>query len=343
MGRDRAIARRDFLRDAASTLGAGLLPVPLGLAGLACGNESRAGAVIRDPRPAGEASSPAPPESQAPMLKRPIPSTGEEIPVIGMGTWQTFDPPTMDEASLAPLADVLRIFAGSGGTVVDASPMYGKSEAVTGQLAERLKLSARLFIATKVWTRGERAGIRQMEQSMAELRRERVELMQVHNLVDWRTHLATLRRWKDEGRVRYIGVTHYQVSAFGELEAIVRRERLDFVQLPYSAALRDAEARLLPAAAEAGTAVLVNRPFEGGSLFGAVRGVPVPPEVQRYAGTWGQAFLKFILAHPAVTCVIPATSDPRHMRDNVGAGNGPLPSGAERDALSSLLRRPVRG
>ena len=302
------IDRRNFIRGAALAIGAGLIPNHLA-------------------------------QAKAPMLKRPIPSTGEALPVIGMGTWQTFDPPTVDEASLAPLADVLRVFAGAGGTVVDASPMYGKSESVTGQLTERLKLNDRLFIATKVWTRGERAGIGQMEQSMSELRRERVELMQVHNLVDWRTQLATLRRWKEEGRVRYIGVTHYQVSAFGELEAIVRRERVDFVQLPYSAGLRHAEARLLPTAADTGTAVLVNRPFEGGSLFGAVRGVPVPAEVQRYATSWGQAFLKFIVAHPAVTCVIPATSNPRHMRDNVGAGHGPLPTESERDALARLVRR----
>ena len=305
---DPFIARREFLRGAALALAAGAIPIH-------------------------------PIRAQAPMLKRAIPSSGEEVPIIGMGTWQTFDPAVVDEASLAPLADVLRVFAGAGGTVVDASPMYGKSESVTGQLTERLKLNHRLFIATKVWTRGERAGVQQMERSLAELRRDRVELMQVHNLVDWRTHLATLRRWKDKGRVRYIGVTHYQVSAFGELEAIVRRERLDFVQLPYSAALRDAEARLLPTAADTGTAVLVNRPFEGGSLFTAVRGAPLPPGVQRYASSWGQAFLKFIVAHPAVTCVIPATANPKHMRDNVGAGNGPLPTESERDTLARLLRR----
>src|SRR5688500_1275806 len=308
MTSDSLIARREFLRAAALAIGAGGIPIQ-------------------------------PIRAQAPMLKRPIPSTGEEVPIIGMGTWQTFDPAVVDEASIAPLADVLRVFAGAGGRVVDASPMYGKSESVTGRLTERLKLNDRLFIATKVWTRGGRAGVQQMERSLAELRRERVELMQVHNLVGWRTHLTTLRRWKDEGRVRYIGVTHYQVSAFGELEAIVRRERLDFVQLPYSAALRDAEARLLPTAADTGTAVLVNRPFEGGSLFTATRGAPLPPAVQRYASSWGQAFLKFIVAHPAVTCVIPATGNPRHMRDNVSAGNGPMPTEAERDALAQLLRR----
>ena len=303
-----SIGRRDFLQGAVLALGAGAFPL----------HSIRA---------------------QAPMLKRPIPSSGEEVPVVGMGTWQTFDPPRTDEASLAPLAEVLRVFAGAGGRVVDASPMYGKSESVTGILSDRLGLNDRLFMATKVWTRGERAGLAQMEQSLAELRRERLELMQVHNLVDWRTHLTTLRRWKEEGRVRYIGVTHYQVSAFGELESIVRRERLDFVQLPYSAGLRHAEARLLPTAADTGTAVLVNRPFEGGSLFGAVRDVTLPPAVQRYASSWGQAFLKFIIAHPAVTCVIPATGNPRHMQDNVAAGTGALPGEAERDALARMLRR----
>lgn len=313
-------SRRDFLREvAAVALGAGVAPL---LPRFPTSPEPRG------PIPAAAAST---------MLTRPIPSSGERLPVMGLGTWQTFDPPAVNEASLAPLADVLRAFVDAGGTVVDSSPMYGKSEEVTGLLAERLRVNDRLFVATKVWTRGERAGIRQMEQSLSELRRDRVELMQVHNLVDWRTHLATLRRWKEEGRIKYVGVTHYQVSAFGELEAIIRRERLDFVQLPYSAGLRAAESRLLPAAADAGTAVMVNRPFEGGSLFGRVRGRALPEGVKRYAESWGQAFLKFIVAHPAVTCVIPATGNPRHLRDNVGAGTGPLPTADERDALAEML------
>ena len=272
------------------------------------------------------------------MLTRTIPSSGEAVPAVGMGTWQTFDPPSMSAEALAPLEEVLRIFRDAGGRLVDSSPMYGKSEDVTGLLSERIGANRELFIATKVWTSGERAGVRQMEESMRLLRRpQRLELMQVHNLVDWRTHLATLRRWKEAGRVRYIGVTHYQTHAFDELERIVRGERVDFVQLPYSIALRDAERRLLPAAADSGTAVLVNRPFEGGDLFGQVRGKPIPDFVRPFAESWAQAFLKFLLAHPAVTCVIPATSKPRNMRDNVGAGAGRLPDERERAQLARLF------
>jgi diketogulonate reductase-like aldo/keto reductase len=271
------------------------------------------------------------------MISRTIPSTGEAIPVIGLGTWLTFDPPNTSDASLAPLTEVLRVFHEAGGRLVDSSPMYGKSESVTGLLSERLRINESLFIATKVWTQGERAGVEQMQRSSAELKRQRVDLMQVHNLVDWRTHLKTLRAWKDAGRVRYIGVTHYQRSAFDELERIVRQERIDFVQLPYSITLRDAERRLLPACAESKVAVLVNRPFEGGDLFGSVRGKPIPDFVAPFASSWGQAFLKFIVAHPAVTCVIPATSNPRHMQDDVQAGFGELPDASARERLAKLV------
>jgi diketogulonate reductase-like aldo/keto reductase len=298
------LSRREFVRDGLWTLAAGP-------------------AIVRS--------------NQRSMLTRAIPSSGETVPAIGMGTWQTFDPPDTGEKSLAPLAEVFRIFHDAGGRVVDSSPMYGKSERVTGLLSERLRINPSLFVATKVWTQGEQAGVRQMERSRAELRRERLELMQVHNLVDWRTHLATLRWWKERGRVRYIGVTHYQRSAFDELERIVRRERIDFVQLPYSVAVREAEQRLLPACADSGVAVLVNRPFEEGALFGSVRGRALPEFATRFANTWGQAFLKFIVAHPAVTCVIPATSNPRHMQDNVQAGVGPLPTGEERERLARLV------
>ncbi|HKG94405.1 MAG TPA: aldo/keto reductase [Gemmatimonadaceae bacterium] len=276
--------------------------------------------------------------TRARMLTRTIPSSGEAVPAVGMGTWQTFDPPSLSAESLAPLEEVLRVFRDAGGRLVDSSPMYGKSEDVTGRLSERIGANGELFIATKVWTSGERAGARQMEESMRLLHRPRqLDLIQVHNLVDWRTHLATLRRWKEAGRVRYIGVTHYQTHAFDELERVIRREKVDFIQLPYSIALRDAERRLLPAAAESGTAVLVNRPFEGGDLFGQVRGKPVPDFVRPFAESWAQAFLKFILAHPAVTCVIPATSKPRNMRDNVAAGAGRLPDEGERERLVRLF------
>lgn len=272
------------------------------------------------------------------LLQRGIPSSGERIPAVGLGTWQSFDPSRLDESSLQPLRETLRIFYDAGARVVDSSPMYGKSERVVGDLSTELRLNESLFVATKVWTSGERDGIRQMEQSMKELRRSHVELMQVHNLVDWRTHLKTLRAWKASGRVRYIGVTHYQTSAFDELEAIIRREKIDFVQLPYSVGLRDAEQRLLPAAADAGVAVIVNRPFEGGTLFRSVVGTPVPESVRAFAATWPQAFLKFILAHPTVTCVIPGTGNPKHAADNLQAGLGRLPDESEQAALVRVLR-----
>jgi diketogulonate reductase-like aldo/keto reductase len=270
------------------------------------------------------------------MLMRLIPSSKQKVPAIGMGTWQTFDPPRLDDASLAPLREVLKAFFDGGGRVVDSSPMYGKAEDVTGRLSSELKVNGELFLATKVWTEGEAAGVRQMEESLRRLRRERLDLIQVHNLLDWRTHLATLRKWKEQRRVRYIGVTHYVPSAFDALEKIVREEKVDFVQLPYSLGLREAEKRLLPAARDAGVAVLVNRPFEGGTLFASVRGKPVPEWVKPFADTWAQAFLKFLLANEAVTCVIPATSKPEHMRDNLAAAYGRLPTPDECSKLSSL-------
>ena len=321
------LPRRDFLRRC-SEVGLGLCAVPL-----STGNEqsmARDGVRSEAGQSHGSQSGAA---SGAVMIQRTIASSGEKVPAVGMGTWQTFDPPDLSPGSLQPLEDVLGIFYEAGGRVVDSSPMYGSSERVTGLLSKRLGVNDELFIATKVWTSGESQGARQMERSLSELRRERLELMQVHNLVDWRTQLATLRRWKEAGRVKYIGVTHYQRSAFDELERIMKQERVDFVQLPYSIAMRAAEERLLPVAAETGTAVLVNRPFEGGSLFSRVRNRPLPEAARPFAESWGQAFLKYVLAHPAVTCVIPATSNPRHMRDNVGAGLGRLPSQEERARL----------
>ena len=271
------------------------------------------------------------------MSTRPIPRTGEALPVIGLGTWQTFDPPRRTAESLAPLEATLRALHAAGGRVVDSSPMYGASESIAGELAERAGLGDALFWATKVWTRGEADGVRQMEESARLLRRRRIDLLQVHNLVDWRTHLATLRRWQGEDRVRYVGVTHYQTSAFAELERIVAGERIDFVQLPYSVAVRDAEQRLLPAAQDAGVAVLVNLPFGGGGLLRRLGGEPLPASVREWAATWPQALLKFVLAHPAVTCVIPGTANPRHMTDDAAAGTGRLPDAAERAALVRVL------
>jgi aryl-alcohol dehydrogenase-like predicted oxidoreductase len=268
------------------------------------------------------------------MSTRPIPSTGEALPVIGIGTWQTFDVGT-SAAAREPLAAVLRLFFEAGGKVIDSSPMYGRAEDVAGALIAGLDARDHAFLATKVWTEGREAGIAQMRNSMRLMRAgQTIDLIQVHNLVDWRTHLETLRAWKEAGTVRYIGITHYTESAFDDLARVMRDERIDFVQLPYSVGVRAAEDRLLPLAAERGIAVIVNRPFEGGGLFRQARRQPLPDIAAELDCTsWAQLFLKFILAHPAVTCVIPGTGKVDHLVDNVGAGHGRLPDSAQRRRL----------
>jgi aryl-alcohol dehydrogenase-like predicted oxidoreductase len=272
------------------------------------------------------------------MRTRKVPRTGEAIPVIGLGTWSTFDVGP-DEAERAPRREVLRGFLAAGGRVIDSSPMYGRSEEVTGALLADLGDVPRPFLATKVWTRGRAAGEAQARESMRRMRASRLDLLQVHNLLDWQAHLPALRDLKAAGTIRYLGITHYARSAFDEMEQLLRREALDFVQLPYSAATRDAEARLLPAAAETGTAVLVMRPFEEGELFRKVKGRAVPAWAKELACTsWSQVFLKLILAHPAVTAVLPATANPRHLADNVAAGTGPMPDDALRRRMAEDLR-----
>jgi len=271
------------------------------------------------------------------MLSRRIPRSGEEIPVIGMGTWQTFDPPSPTPAVLDRLADVLRVFIDGGGRVIDSSPMYGRSEEHTGALLQRLRATDSMFMATKVWTSGAAAGRRQLDASSRLFHRARLDLEQVHNLVDWRAQLDMLRDSKREGRTRYIGVTHYTASSFDELEKVIRTEHVDFVQLPYSAGFRAAEARLLPAAADSGTAVIVNEPFQAGDLIARTRGKPLPDWAAPFGSSWAQLFLKFIIAHSAVTCVIPATANPDHMRDNVGAGGGQMLGPDERARLLRAL------
>lgn len=262
------------------------------------------------------------------MVTRKIPRTGEELPVIGLGTWQTFDVGNTD-AERAPLLSVLRTFFNAGGRLIDSSPMYGRAESVVGDLlaaAPPVSPGISPFLVTKVWTSGRTRGEEQMRTSMERMRTKKMDLMQIHNLVDWRTQLTTLRAWKASGKIRYLGVTHYQLDAFDELEAIIKKEAIDFVQLPYSIAVRKAEERLLPAAAEHQTAVIVMRPFEGGSLLRNVRGKPLPGWAADLGCTsWAQIFLKFILGHPAVTCPIPATSNPDHIADNVLAGVGRMP------------------
>jgi len=273
------------------------------------------------------------------LLKRPIPRSGELLPAVGVGTWQTFDVgPKAPERS--ELSEVLRMLAQSGGSVVDSSPMYGKSEGVVGDLATGLGLREKLFYATKVWTSGRDAGIRQMETSFRLMQTQRMDLMQVHNLLDLSVHAKTLREWKTAGRVRYIGITHYHEGAHAELERIVKTREWDFVQFNYSMAEREAETRLLPACADSGTAVLVNRPYSQGSLFPKVKGVALPKWAADFdCASWGQFFLKYLLAHPAVTCVIPGTRRTAHLRDNLGAGLGRLPDPAMRRRMVEYLDR----
>ena len=274
----------------------------------------------------------------ATQLRRVIPRSGEQIPAVGLGTWQTFDVGGSD-AERAPLREVLKRFVALGGTVIDSSPMYGESETVVGDLAGETGVHRSLFLATKVWTSGRDAGIRQMETSLKRLRTPKLDLMQVHNLVDWQTHLKTLRGWKEQGRVRYLGITHYTESAYADLERVMRAEKPEFVQLNYSIVSRIAEQRLLPLAQELGIAVLVNRPFEKAGLFGKVRDKALPAWAAEFdCASWAQFFLKFILAHPAVTCAIPATSKVKHLEDNMQAGLGRLPDAATREKMAQLVR-----
>lgn len=285
---------------------------------------------------AGARSRPLLADDRQPLLARPIPSSGEALPVIGLGTYRSFDIGASEEER-APVREVLRRFVDGGGRLIDSSPMYGRAESVVGELGAELGVGDRLFHATKVWTSGRAEGIAQMERSFARMGVARMDLMQVHNLLDADTHLATLRDWRRTGRIRYVGVTHYHAGAYGDLERVLLRGGIDFVQLNYSIVEREAEARLLPMAAERGVAVLVNRPFAQGGLFRRVRGQPLPDWASAAgADSWAQLFLKYILAHPAVTCAIPATGNPGHLLDNLAAGRGPMPDGALRHRIAEL-------
>ncbi len=271
------------------------------------------------------------------LHERPIPATGERIPAVGMGTWLTFDvaPGAEREARLA----VVREFFAGGGALLDSSPMYGYAEAVLGDLVPRAK-PARVFNATKVWTPTRFLGVRQMEESFRHWGVKRFDLMQVHNMLDWETHLVTLKEWKAAGRIRYLGITTSHGRRHDDLEAAMRRERFDFVQFSYSLADRDAEKRLLPLAAERGAGVIANRPFDGGDLFGAVKGKPLPGWAREIdCANWAQVFLKFVISHPAVTCAIPATTNPAHMREDIGGLVGRLPDAALRRRMAEDFSR----
>lgn len=272
------------------------------------------------------------------ILTRAIPSSGENLPCIGVGTWQTFD--VGDQASARnPLKEVLKTLVSKGGKVIDSSPMYGRSEEVVGDLSAEMNLNEKLFIATKVWTSGKEAGVRQMNESLKLLRREKMDLMQIHNLVDWQSHLHTLRSWKEEGKIRYIGITHYTESAYSSIEGILKNNPIDFLQINYSIISRKAEERLFPLAQEKKVAVLINQPFEEGALFQRTKEKTLPLWASEFdCKSWGQFFLKFILSHPAVTCVIPGTSKPHHMLDNMGAGFGRLPDPKQREKMAEVIK-----
>lgn len=269
-----------------------------------------------------------------PMWQRRIPASGESLPVIGLGTYQALD--VANTASeLAPLQEVLATLVGHGGSVIDSSPMYGNAETIAGELVTRMAIRDRVFLATKVWTSGREAGIRQMENSFARMRTDRMDLMQVHNLQDWKTHQKTMQAWRAEGRIRYLGITHYHAGAYDELERRLRTREWDFAQFNYSLAEREAEARLLPLAQELGVAVIVNRPYAQGSLFARTRGKPLPDWAADIdCTTWAQFFLKWIVSHPAVTCAIPASRKVEHMRQNALAGTGRMPDPAQRAAMA---------
>ena len=275
-------------------------------------------------------------ESSA-MLTRIIPSSGEKLPVIGLGTWRAFDV-DLNMATRRQLAEVLSLFVKLGGRVIDSSPMYGRAEQVIGDLTSAHGIREKLFLATKVWTRGKQSGIQSMERSMSLLRTKRIDLMQVHNLVDVNTQLATLQEWKQQGRIRYTGITHYESGAFTDIEKLMQNQKFDFLQINYSLMESEAEKRILPLAQEHGVAVIANRPFGSGDLFGKVRSKPLPEWVAEFdCHSWAQFFLKWIVANPDITCAIPATDKPSHLEDNMHGGIGRLPDAKLRHRMAELV------
>ena len=271
------------------------------------------------------------------LMTRKIPSTGEDIPAVGLGTWQVFDAGN-SAAARAPLRQVIAEFAKAGGKMIDSSPMYGSAESVAGDLVAELGLREKLFIATKVWTRGREDGIAEMERSFKRLRVTTMDLMQVHNLLDVDVHTKTINDMKAKGRVRHIGITHYTASAHGEVEKQLKKEKYDFLQINYSLAERESEKRLLPYCLQSKIAVIANRPFAEGAMFKRVRGKPLPPWAAEIGvASWAQYFLKWIVSHPAITCVIPGTGKPEHVADNVAAGFGALPDEKMRKQMAEYF------
>ena len=281
-----------------------------------------------------------PSQGKGSLLQRAIPSSGEMLPVIGLGTSRVFNA-VSSAAEREPLEEVVARLVKMGGKIVDTSPVYGRAEAVTGEIAAKLKLHDKLFLATKVWSNGKAEGIQQMGRSFDLLGKSKLDLIQVHNLTDWETQLATLQEWKKQGRIRYTGITHSTTSRQADVARVLERERVDFVQINYSLMEREADERVLPVAKDRGVGVIVNRPFGRGDLFGRVRGKSLPDWTAEIdCKSWAQFFLKWIVAHPTVTCAIPATSKPHHMEDNMQACFGRLPDEKMRrrmvEAMSAL-------
>lgn len=271
------------------------------------------------------------------VIKKTIPSTGESLSAIGLGTSRTFNVDS-STAAKSPLLEVMQAFFDNGGQLVDSSPMYGSAEAVTGALLEQVSNKQNLFTATKVWINGKSEGIEQMQQSMRRMGVDKIDLMQIHNLRDWQTHIDTLVEWKAQGKIRYIGITTSHGRYHDALEELLQQLPLDFVQLSYNILDRDVEQRLLPIAADKGIATLINRPYQRGGLFRKVRGQSLPEWAAEFdCASWGQFFLKFIVSHPDVTCVIPATSKLKHMVDNMTAGYGRLPDEATRRRMIKTI------
>jgi diketogulonate reductase-like aldo/keto reductase len=287
--------------------------------------------------PSGAQTSPAAGTGGKTMMTRVIPSSKEPLPAVGLGTYRGFDVAPSDPAYRS-LPAVLDALFEKGGKVIDSSPMYGRAEQTTGELLSIHEPRSPAFLATKVWTRGREEGIAQMEQSFKLLQTDRIDLMQIHNLLDWQTHLPTLREWKEAGRIRYIGITHYTASAYDEVEAVLKAEQLDFLQINYALDDRAVEKRILPLCRDRGVAVICNRPFGGGGLIARLQGKPLPGwAAQVGIKSWPPLALKFLLSHSAVTCVIPGTGNPRYMTENASAGFGPMLTDAQRHQLIALV------